>query len=73
MIKKVGRNEYKLYRQTHGSTPHRGTSTNNKTYRDWWSIRAREEGNKGVLHIGTINVPEEMKGKKVELFMRIKK
>jgi hypothetical protein len=71
MLKKIGKNSYKIYRQTHSTSNHHGTG-NNKTYRDWWSIRAREEGNTGVINIGTINTPENMLGKKIEIFLRIK-
>jgi hypothetical protein len=73
MLKKVGKDKYQVYRQTHGNTPHQGKGRNNKTFRDWWGVRSRGDSLRGQLTIGTISMPEELVGKKVELFVRIKK
>ena len=72
MLKKISKTEYKVYRQTHGNTPHKGTSTDNKTYRDWQTIRARGDSLKGTISVGTISTPENLVGKKIEIYVRIK-
>ena len=71
MLKKVGKNKYKVYRQTHSKSNHHGKG-NNKTYRDWWQVRARGDSLKGQINIGTICTPEELVGKKIEIYVRIK-
>lgn len=72
MLKKVGKDKYQVYRQTHSKSNHHGKG-NNKTYRDWFIVKARGDCLKGQLMIDTISMPEELVGKKVELFVRIKK
>jgi hypothetical protein len=71
MIKKVGTNQYKLIAKTHSGTPHRGRDCKNKTYRSWWSVKARGDSLKGTLTIGTISIPKELVGKKVEMYLKV--
>jgi hypothetical protein len=71
ILKEVEKGLYKVYRQTHSISNHHGTG-NNKTYRDWMSVRARSGGNKGIIHIETIYTPKELLGKKIEIYVRIK-
>lgn len=71
-LKKIGKGIYKAYRQTHSTSNHHGKSEK-KTYRDWWGVRNREGTDKGILGINSINTPPELVGKKIEIYVRIKK
>lgn len=71
MLKKVGKNKYKVYRKTHSGTTHREKGAKNKTHRDWWLVHARGDCKKGVIHTTTISTPEELVGKKVEIYVKV--
>lgn len=72
MLKEISKGWYKAYRQTKSGVPHRGKGCDNKTFRDWWIIHARGDTKKGIVHITSLATPENLVGKKIEIFVRIK-
>ena len=73
MLRKVeGRKEYKAIRKTKTHAPHREKGCKNKTYRDWWFVKARGDSETGTFFIGNINTPKELVGKKIEIYARVK-
>jgi hypothetical protein len=73
MLKKIDKERFILVAQTHPGTPHRGSGSKNKTFRDWWTARARGDSLKGVISIGSISVPKELVGKHFKIYAKVVK
>lgn len=71
MLKKIRKGLYKVYRQTHSTSNHHGTG-NNKTYRDWYFVKARGDSLKGTLHVTSLSTPEDLVGKTIEIYVKVK-